>query len=518
MIPRFWRIATVVVLISLFGTAMRAQQMVSVPPALVEYPDLIIYNGKIVTMDDASLNNSPGRIAEAMAIRGDRIQFIGSNQEILQYAGPQTRKIDLKGRTVTPGMIDTHNHLHNGAVSEWAKQNAAKIEAIAKSFAIAGKTYADITNGIELVVKENMAHPLPGQWAMITLPGTSTGTGIGVQYLIDKEITRKGLDGLAPKMPVVITANGGGGWLLNTAARNDILSMYEVEPTDENEALAITTPTTFGRVLMTEKYFDTHLEELASVIEDDLHHQAAGGFTTYSSHIVGLRFMPAFQKLAREERMPMRLAFAHRFCQELEPDNAGCFVRVGDWAGLGNKYFWNVGLTLGAIDYGPPEICTTMEYSAKYKAEEKCVLQPGNAYYRAIYAALRSRYRYVANHDYGDKSVDTVMDIMEQVMKEDPDITLDFMRSLRVTADHCGFYPAPYQLPRMHKLGMIISCDAMFINRSAPWLKIYGMDKANRISPVGSMIKAGVMPISEYEGLNLGRGEGPTPMAFLITI
>jgi predicted amidohydrolase YtcJ len=61
----------------------------------VQYPDIIVYNGTIVTMSDASLNNSPGRIAEAMAVRGDRIQFIGGNQEILQYAGPQTRKIDL---------------------------------------------------------------------------------------------------------------------------------------------------------------------------------------------------------------------------------------------------------------------------------------------------------------------------------------------------------------------------------------------------------------------------------------
>ena len=148
MIQRFWRIATVVVLISLFGTAMRAQQTVSVPPALVEYPDLIIYNGKIVTMNDASLNNSSGRtVQKRMAVRGDRIQFIGSNQEILRYAGPQTRKIDLKGRTVTPGLIDTHNHLHNGAVSEWAKQNAAKIDAIAKSFSFSGKSYRRFHQG-----------------------------------------------------------------------------------------------------------------------------------------------------------------------------------------------------------------------------------------------------------------------------------------------------------------------------------------------------------------------------------
>ena len=498
------------------ATSLSAQQsQVSVPAALVAYPDLIVYNAKIVTMDDASLNNSPGRIAEAMAVRGDRIQFVGSNQEILQYAGPQTRKMDLKGRTVVPGLIDTHNHLHNGAVSAWAKKNPEKIEAIAKNFSITGKSFAEVTKGIELVIKENMAHPLPDQWAMIQLPGTATGTGIGVQYLFEKQMTRQQLDGMAPKMPVVITSAGGMGWLLNTAARNAILEMYEIEPTDENEKSAITTPTTFGRVLLTERYFDRHLSELEDVVANVLVHQAAGGFTTYSSHIVGLRFMPAFQKLAREERMPMRLAFSHRFCQELEPDNAGCFLRVGDWAGMGNKYFWNVGLTLGAIDGGPPQICTTMEYNPKYKAQEECLIQPGNNYYKAIYGALRSRYRYVVNHAYGDKAVDSVMDIMEQVMQENPDITMEFMRSLRVSSDHCGFYPRPSQLPRMKKLNMIISCNAMFVNRSSPWLPIYGADKANRISPIKAMLDAGVMPTSEYEGLNLGSGEGATPNAFL---
>ena len=259
MILRMQKTTALIAFAVLLAANLSAQQSpVSVPAALVAYPDLIVYNAKIVTMDDSSLNNSPGRIAEAMAIRGDRIQFVGGNQEILQYAGPQTRKVDLKGRTVVPGLIDTHNHLHNGAVSAWAKKNPQKIETIAKSFSIAGKTYAEVTKGIELVIKENMAHPLAGQWAMIQLPGTSTGTGIGVQYLVDKQMTRKDLDTLAPKMPVVITSIGGNGWLLNTAARNDILQMYEIEPTDENENAAITTSTTFGRVLLTERYFDSH--------------------------------------------------------------------------------------------------------------------------------------------------------------------------------------------------------------------------------------------------------------------
>ncbi len=89
----------------LSGVLARAQQAGSIPPELVNYPDFIIYNAKIATMDDPALDNSPGRTVQAMAIRSDRIQFLGTNDEMLRFAGPGTRKIDMNGRTVIPGII-----------------------------------------------------------------------------------------------------------------------------------------------------------------------------------------------------------------------------------------------------------------------------------------------------------------------------------------------------------------------------------------------------------------------------
>jgi predicted amidohydrolase YtcJ len=186
---------------------------------------------------------------------------------------------------------------------------------------------------------------------------------------------------------------------------------------------------------------------------------------------------------------------------------AGCFARKGHVAGLGDKYFWSVGVTLGGLDAGPPQICTTMEAPKEYKDQERCLLEPGNDYAKAMHAALMSHLRFVVNHDYGDKTMDYVMDIIEQVMKEDPAFTLDHVRSLRPTADHCGFYPREAQIPRLKNLGFIISCDSMFVNRSAPWLKVYGVDKANRIDPIKSMLNGGVMVTAEAE---LGRVETGT--------
>ena len=67
--------------------------------------DVVLSNGKIITVDDRFT------IAQAVAIAGDRIVAVGSNQDIGRMAGPNTRRIDLMGRSVTPGLIDNHLHL-----------------------------------------------------------------------------------------------------------------------------------------------------------------------------------------------------------------------------------------------------------------------------------------------------------------------------------------------------------------------------------------------------------------------
>ena len=75
--------------------AMQAQQ-----PAA----DIILTNGKVITVDDQF------SIAQAVAVRGDRIVAVGTNAEITRLAGPSTRRIDVRGKTVMPGFIDNHAH------------------------------------------------------------------------------------------------------------------------------------------------------------------------------------------------------------------------------------------------------------------------------------------------------------------------------------------------------------------------------------------------------------------------
>jgi predicted amidohydrolase YtcJ len=67
-------------------------------------PDTILFNGKIITVDDQF------SIAQAVAVRGARIVAVGTNQNITRLAGPNTQRIDLRGRSVVPGLIDNHAH------------------------------------------------------------------------------------------------------------------------------------------------------------------------------------------------------------------------------------------------------------------------------------------------------------------------------------------------------------------------------------------------------------------------
>src|SRR5687768_8402954 len=86
---------------ALLPWATSAQQR----PAAARPADLIVTNARIYTVDD-------GRpMAEAMAVRDGRVEFVGSERGALAHRGTATRVLDLAGRTVIPGMVDAHAHL-----------------------------------------------------------------------------------------------------------------------------------------------------------------------------------------------------------------------------------------------------------------------------------------------------------------------------------------------------------------------------------------------------------------------
>ena len=73
-------------------------------PFYRENPDIILYNANIITV------NSKQPKAEAIAIINDKIVAIGNNDSILRLASGFTKKINIEGKTITPGFIDSHSH------------------------------------------------------------------------------------------------------------------------------------------------------------------------------------------------------------------------------------------------------------------------------------------------------------------------------------------------------------------------------------------------------------------------
>ena len=166
-----WKVIVAGALLAIAGgmLMLRAQQPV---------PDLILSNGKIITVDERF------SIAQAIAIRGDRFVAVGSNQDILRLAGPSTRKIDLGGKAVIPGLIDAHAHLMRAAETWAIEARFDDVESRKKALDI---------------VRAKAAELGPGQW-VYNLGGWSYD-----QFADNPTpLTRQELDQAAPNNPVYV--------------------------------------------------------------------------------------------------------------------------------------------------------------------------------------------------------------------------------------------------------------------------------------------------------------------------
>lgn len=150
-------------------------------------PGLILFNGNFITMDAKETT------AQAVAILGDRILATGSSADMRQMADTSTRVIDLHGRTVTPGLIDAHNHLQ-----AWGSM-------LKHYLALVPPAVSDLV-GLLRKLEQAISRTPPGEWVM------------GYFWEIDTLPTRRVLDPISPDHPVWLIQQGGHYGCCNTCA------------------------------------------------------------------------------------------------------------------------------------------------------------------------------------------------------------------------------------------------------------------------------------------------------------
>jgi predicted amidohydrolase YtcJ len=165
-------------------------------PAFAQSPDTILVNGKILTVDTQS------SVREALAIRDGRIAALGTSADIRKLAGPQSQVIDLGGRTVIPGLIDSHLHAIRAALSFTTEVNWIGVRTLEEAL---GR------------VKDAARRMKPGSWLIVA------GGWNPLQFKENRRPTQAELVAVAPENPVYIQL--GYAWAMLTPLAHKTLGL-----------------------------------------------------------------------------------------------------------------------------------------------------------------------------------------------------------------------------------------------------------------------------------------------------
>lgn len=152
--------------------------------------EMVLRGGKILTMDgDRS-------VKEALAIRDGRFVAVGTNRDMRPFTGPHTRVIELAGRTMIPGLIDSHVHATSACLN-WDSE-------------IHWERTRSLADGLKQIESVAKSRP-PGTWLVVG------GGWVPTQFTERRFPSRAELDAIAPKHPVYVQYLNQGA-LLNSAA------------------------------------------------------------------------------------------------------------------------------------------------------------------------------------------------------------------------------------------------------------------------------------------------------------
>jgi predicted amidohydrolase YtcJ len=444
----------------LTGALLAFASGVSVLRAQQPAPDLVLTNGKIITVDERFT------IAQAVAIRGDRIVAVGSNAEIGRLAGVGTRRIDLGGRAVTPGLIDNHMHLLRAGTT-WLRE--LRFDGVESR-----------RQAIELVRARAKAEG-PGGWVF------NIGGWAHQQFADDpKPFTREELDKIAPENPVALQESYYQVFLNSRALKEFGIEPGVPDPKDFvkgsilRDAAGRPTGVIRGDIAATRpvaarlpKVMPDQLEASSQALVKDMNR---AGLTSFGVAGCNADVLEIFQKWKAQDRLNLRV-FCIGGAAAATPEQADRSIQQIAQMKLfqGDSYIDNV--FFGESVYTPLH---DQMFALKSDPKPDQLVQ-----WRRMAMAIAKAGLPLHVHAELHDTIDAFLDQIEAVNKEYP------VRNLRWTLAHINQINAS-QIERMKALGMYAAVHPWAVINGGIMHEGFG-DGAFDMPPFATLQASGIM-------------------------
>jgi predicted amidohydrolase YtcJ len=441
--------------------------------------DLILHNGKVATVDRKF------SVHQAVAVRGERILRVGTNEQVLRTRGKSTQVVDLAGKMVLPGLIDSHVHPTSACLTEF-DHPIPDMESI--------KDVLDYVKGRARVLS-------PGEWIVVRQ--------VFITRLREQRYpTRQELDDAAPKNPVLYST--GPDASLNTLALKRSKIDRDFKVTDGGPGYAEKDPKSgepTGILRSCTRYVKTQpsgrqpeetdrVERLLALFKD----YNAVGLTGIIDRDAAPSAIERYRKLLDHDKLSVRLAISHSVGTDGDTENVQKRIRKvaehplyqgkdGPRASrlriVGIKTYLDGGMLTGSAymrqPWGVSKIyaITDPKYRGlRFIAPEKLAV--------LVRTAAESGLQFTA-HSVGDGAVHTLLDAYEAVGKKTP------LRKTRPCITHSNFM-SKEAVEKCARLGVAVDIQPAWLYLDARTLSAqFGNDRLRYFQPLKSLFEAGVV-------------------------
>jgi predicted amidohydrolase YtcJ len=411
-------------------------QLISVT-VFASTPTTIFVRGNVVTLDKKSPR------AQAIALSDDRVLAVGTDKEIRALLGPNTKVIDLKGKTVVPGLVDAHAHLVSlGLTRTRVDFTNAKSE----------------TEAVEML-RRTIAETPAGQW--IQGENWNQNNWPGKQFP-----TAASLDKISPDHPVFLSRIDGHASWVNTKAMK--LASLNASTKDPSGGKIIRTPDGKPTGVLIDNAQDLVSRIVPPPSRKDIEAAFRRAFAEATSlgvtavHDMGMNreSLSVLQEMAAKEKLPLRVqVYLSGSDKELVNEWFKAGPQISGHGGYvtvrGVKMFADGALgSRGAALLSP--YLDDPGNSGLLMIEKK---ELKDASVRALKAGFQ-----IATHAIGDRANRLVLDAYEEAFKEYPTNA-----SPRFRIEHAQILDAK-DIARFGKLGVVASMQATHCTSDMPWV------------------------------------------------